>query len=414
MAPDPLITLVNPPSPCEALGTGLFSIPPIGLGYVGAALEQAGYRVTAVDGVGEWIDHESTLRLGTRVVNLHGGSLEMILDRLDPETKLFGISCMFMHHWPVVRELIVQLREHFPGVPVIVGGEQVSGGAQYCLQESDMDAVVKGEGDETVVPLVEALLEGRPLEEVDGIAYRGADGEICETPPRARIRAIDDIPRPAWHLFPVKDYMRKSLFHGPSNGSSMPILATRGCPYQCTFCTSPFMWTTAWIARDPEQVVREIADYRKTYDAHDFQFVDLTAILKRDWILAFCDAIKARGWDDVTWQLPSGTRSEAIDEEVSRRLVEAGCPILTYAPESGAPALLARIKKKVRLDRMKTSIRGARRAGAKVECFLMIGFPDESLKEILQNLAAPDGRLWRDVMAQERRALTIELANAGF
>ena len=144
------------------------------------------------------------------------------------------------------------------------------------------------------------------------------------------------------------------------------------------------MWTTAWIARDPEQVVREIADYRKTYDAHDFQFVDLTAILKRDWILAFCDAIKARGWDDVTWQLPSGTRSEAIDEEVSRRLVEAGCPILTYAPESGAPALLARIKKKVRLDRMKTSIRGARRAGAKVECFLMIGFPDESLKEILQ------------------------------
>ena len=95
----------------------------------------------------------------------------MILDRLDPETKLFGISCMFMHHWPVVRELIVQLREHFPGVPVIVGGEQVSGGAQYCLQESDMDAVVKGEGDETVVPLVEALLEGRPLEEVDGIAY---------------------------------------------------------------------------------------------------------------------------------------------------------------------------------------------------------------------------------------------------
>jgi len=195
---------------------------------------------------------------------------------------------------------------------------------------------------------------------------------------------VGSIARPAWHLVRIADYMRKARFHGPSNGSSMPIMATRGCPYQCTFCTSPAMWTTKWIARDPQDVVDEMSSYRETYGARDFQFVDLTAIVKKDWILAFCDALSARGWTDVTWLLPSGTRSEAIDEEVASRLVATGCKLLTYAPESGSLAVLKRIKKKVNLDRMKQSIRGARRAGARVECFLIIGFPDETLREILQ------------------------------
>jgi len=379
-----LVTLINPPSPTETFGTSLFSIPPIGLTYVAAALERAGYTVDIVDGVGEWIEEDATLEIGGRTVALLGGSLEAVVARIQPETVLVGITCMFMHHWPVVRTLVERIQAHLPGVPVVLGGEHASGGARYCLQESAVDAIVRGEGDETIVPLTEALLSGGSLRSIAGIAFKDADGSICVTPPRARIRDVGSIARPAWHLVRVADYMRKARFHGPSNGSSMPILATRGCPYQCTFCTSPGMWTTQWIARDPEDVVDEMSSYREAYGARDFQFVDLTAIVKKDWILAFCDALSARGWTDITWQLPSGTRSEAIDEEVASRLVATGCKLLTYAPESGSLAVLKRIKKKVNLDRMKQSIRDARRAGARVECFLMIGFPDETLREILQ------------------------------
>jgi radical SAM superfamily enzyme YgiQ (UPF0313 family) len=136
------------------------------------------------------------------------------------------------------------------------------------------------------------------------------------------------------------------------------------------------------MARDPVDVADEMQVYRDEYGANDFHFEDLTMVVRRDRILEFCDEIERRGWTDITLQLPSGTRSEAIDFEVAQRLKSVGCSILTYAPESGSPAVLKRIKKKVNLTRMIESIRDARRAGVKVECFMIIGFPDETLSEM--------------------------------
>src|SRR5262249_38566659 len=137
------------------------------------------------------------------------------------------------------------------------------------------------------------------------------------TAPRQRIRDVDAIPRPAWHLFPVSNYLDGGFTYGVNLGRSMPILATRGCPYQCTFCSSPAMWTTRYYA--------------------------LTAIIKRDWILAFCRELERRGLD-ITYQLPTGTRSEVLDEEVLAALYRTGCRNICYAPESGSPETLARIK----------------------------------------------------------------------
>lgn len=380
----PLITLINPPSPYSKLGTSLLSIPPIGLAYIAGALEAADCEVDIVDGIGEWIDSDQRMSIGAERFHVQGGSVSQIVERVPRDSVVIGISCMFMHHWPVVKLIIRELRDRYPDVPIILGGENATGMPRDSLEQADADVIVLGEGEETIVPLIEALLRGAPLAGIDGIAYRGSDGTVELTKPRARIRGVDEIAPPAWHLVPIADYMKKKMFHGPSLGATMPILATRGCPYQCTFCTSPAMWTTAWYPRKPEQVVAEMERYRDQYGATDFQFVDLTAIVKSSWILEFCDALESKGWTDVTWQLPSGTRSEAITYEVSRRLLATGCPMLVYAPESGAPSVLKRIKKRVKLPRMTESIRSARRAGMKVECFMIIGFPDETLAEILQ------------------------------
>ena len=165
----------------------------------------------------------------------------------------------------------------------------------------------------------------------------------------------------------------------------MPIMATRGCPYRCTFCSSPQMWTTKWVARDPKDVVAEIKHYITTYGATNIDFYDLTAIVKKDWIITFCNLLKEEDVQ-ITWQLPSGTRSEAIDEEVCKHLYDSGCRNMTYAPESGSPEVLGRIKKKVDLGKMLASMRSAIRIGINTKYNLIFGFPGETHREVFQTL----------------------------
>jgi radical SAM superfamily enzyme YgiQ (UPF0313 family) len=198
---------------------------------------------------------------------------------------------------------------------------------------------------------------------------------------RARIRTLDDIPWPAWDLVPIDRYLDHGLGYGVNRGRSMPMIATRGCPYQCTFCSNPEMWTTRWYARDPEQVLDEIQAYQDRYGATNFDFYDLTAIVERRWIVQFTNRILERGMT-FTWQLPSGTRSEAIDNEVSRLLYASGCRNMSYAPESGSPEVLKRIKKVVKLDRLEASAVGAVDAGLNVKLNIIMGLPDESPREL--------------------------------
>ena len=108
----------------------------------------------------------------------------------------------------------------------------------------------------------------------------------------------------------------------------------------------------------------------------NIDFYDLTAIIDREWILEFCRLLDARGVR-ITWQLPSGTRSEALDEPVLRAMYRSGCRNVSYAPESGSPRTLEAIKKKVKLDRLAASMRMAVNLGVNVKANILIGFPDE-------------------------------------
>ena len=157
----------------------------------------------------------------------------------------------------------------------------------------------------------------------------------------------------------------------------MLILATRGCPYQCTFCSSPSMWSTRYLMRPPADVVDEIEWLVSSYGAKSVDFEDLTAIVKKEWTLAFCNELKSRKLD-VVWQLPSGTRSEALDAETLQALYDTGCRLLVYAPESGSERSLEIIKKRVKLDRLTASLKQAVRIGHTGKINLVIGFPHET------------------------------------
>ena len=359
------------------------SMPPIGLAYIAAALREAGHEVSVVDGPGSAPRNFFQFK----EVRVRGLTKEDIIKRIPKDSEVIALGCMFTSNWVYVREIVKDIRAQFPNVKLIMGGEHVTGFPELSLQQAPLDAVVLGEGEEIVVRLLEHLEKEAPLGELAGVAFRSSDGSIQVNPRYRRIKDIDSISWPAWDLFDIQQYNEVNQPHGASQGHFMPMLATRGCPFQCTFCTSPNMWTTEWIARDYKNVVDEMQLYQKQYGTSDFQFEDLTAIVRRDWIISFCDEIVRRGMK-VTFQMPSGTRSESIDGEVARKLKAAGCHEFAFAPESGDPQILKAIKKKVKLPAMYEAARNAMNAGINVGCFFIIGFPEDTYRSVLKTYGA--------------------------
>src|SRR5207245_9065970 len=100
------------------------------------------------------------------------------------------------------------------------------------------------------------------------------------------------VPWTDWNLLNIHGYDDRVYYNANHKGLTVPILATRGCPYQCTYCSSPNMWTQRWIPRDPVDVAEEIEHLHRTYGAVNFPFQDLTAIIRKDWIVAFCREIQ--------------------------------------------------------------------------------------------------------------------------
>ncbi|MBI3021810.1 MAG: B12-binding domain-containing radical SAM protein [Candidatus Omnitrophica bacterium] len=378
-----LVTIVRPPVVFSRRSYSVAIVPPLGPAYLAAALRTAGHQVRIVDAVGGRISHIGA----TARPNLlyQGLSIDEMIAGMDPETQLMAVSAMFSQDWPHVEVLIAKIAQRFPEVPIVVGGEHATAAWDYILDTSPaITCVGLGEGEETICDLARWVEHGGDLSAIPGIAYRQA-GRPVMTSPRKRIMAVDDIPPPAWNLVPLEAYLDGGYGHGVDLGRSMPILATRGCPFQCTFCSNPAMWTTRYVMRDVGKVVDEIARYLREYRATNVDFYDLTAIIRKDWIMKFCDEILHRRLT-LTWQLPSGTRSEALDAEALRKMFEAGCRNLTYAPESGSERTLKAIKKEVRLPKMVRSIKAAKRAGIHLKCNLIIGFPKERRRDLFRTI----------------------------
>jgi anaerobic magnesium-protoporphyrin IX monomethyl ester cyclase len=378
---DPIICLIRPPA-AESFRFSTASITlPLGLAYIAAALRNADFEIQIVDAVGEGPDTRTNYCKGYLV----GMRFEQIVDRIPNEADIIGITVVFTHEWPAVVRLIDLIRGRFPDAAIVIGGEHVTSLPEFSLLTSKADIAVLGEGEETIVELVRALRRHQPLNTVAGIAHRQTDC-VQVNARRERKIDVDSIPTPAWEYFSLRTY-HQHRFEGSLYSSRMtiPILATRGCPYQCTYCSAPNMWVPRWIPRDPVKVVDEIEMYVKRYGAGNFPFQDLTAIIQREWIKAFCEELIRRNLN-IQWQLPTGTRSEAIDPEIAHLLKKSGMTTMSYAPESGSDRTRRLIKKKMTAEKLFASVDAAAGAGLDVTAFLVIGFPHDTPEDLAENL----------------------------
>jgi anaerobic magnesium-protoporphyrin IX monomethyl ester cyclase len=403
------VQLIHPPAFLNPTAlTSLRPSLPLGLAYIAGSLQAAGHEVSVIDAVGE--APERIVTVG-RVAQL-GLPVDEIVTRIAPDTQAIGISAMFTYQWRVVKELIAAVKAARPDVLLFGGGEHFTGLPEVSLQQSPIDILALGEGEETAVAILRRYAEhlasrtsaapaADPAAEValwatglPGVAYR-KDGAVVQEPRRDRVRDVDAIPLPAWELFNVRGYDRNGLVTGIHTGITVPILATRGCPYRCAYCSSPNMWTTKWLPRDPKKVADEIESYVETYGAGNFPFQDLTAILRRQWIIDFCNEIIARKLK-ISWQLPSGTRCEVVDDEVASLFAQSGGWSLNFAPESGSEEVRKKVSKQMTEESLFNAVEAAVKHKLNTSVFFVLGFPGDHVEN------------FRDTMKWARR-----LARAG-
>lgn len=393
------VTLIRPPAVSSADAVNISSLtPPLALAYLSGFLRAAGYSITNIDSIGEGIDDIHPLERNPKM-EAQGLTVDQILIRIPEETNLIGVSCMFSLEWPATRDLILKIRNRFPGLPIVVGGEHATALPEFCLKECPaIDFVVLGEGEAILGQLVEALHQGKNAGSIPGVCSRskvaqeyGSGGRRVVQSLRmdgasgSRLRDLDALPWAAWDLTPLQSYLDRKMTFGRFVGLTMPIVGSRGCPYECTFCSSSSMWGRRYLTRSPSDVVDEILFYKEKYRIEAVEFYDLTPIIKKSWIIEFCDELIRRD-ARIKWQISGGTRCEAIDEEVILKSKQAGCGYLGFAPESGVQDVLDRIKKRIKLPHLLELIRLARKHGVDTRCNIVIGFPDDTRREIYQSL----------------------------
>ena len=376
-----LVTLIRFALVAPIGDAGTEPTPPIGLAYLAGMCKGKDIEVKGIDASGRNLNKIFKIP----EYNLRGNGIEVdeIIKLIDNKTEIIGISSMFSHEWPYVRDSIKLIKEKFPKAKIIVGGEHATALPEYCLRDcNSIDYISLGEGEETWSELVNN--KNNNFDNIPGLAYL-KNNDFIKSELRKRIRHIDGIPWPDWETFPIEPYLDNAVSFGPGSGRNMPILASRGCPYECTFCSNPLMFGRRYYTREIADLINQIKFYIEKYKVTGLQFYDLTAIVKKKWVIEFCTALKENNIN-LEWSLPSGTRSEALDLEVIKALASVNLKYLVYAPESGSAKTLELIKKKIKISAVEKSVRFAVSQGIVVRTNLILGFPGETRLQVYRTL----------------------------
>lgn len=361
--------------------TSITAVPDIGTAYINGTLNANGYNSSIIDAVGEGIGKKYQID-GTRL-SIGGITAEEIIKRIPKDTDYIGMQSMHSNRWIYDSTIIKSILENFPHVKLFLGGEHVSACAEEILKQfPKISACVIGEGEETVLELLKAFDENKPINDIAGISYVNKKNEIIHNSRRKRKVSVDEIPPPNWRGVPIKKYMDNNCGINSLSRSSLPIMATRGCPYSCTFCTVPNMWDSKWFARHPLSVVEEIKNYVKEFGVEHFDFVDLTIVIDAKWMGEFCDALIKENLG-ITWAIPIGTRTEKLNKELLTKMKQSGLSRVLYSAESGSKETLKRIKKRLKLPHFEKVVYETSKLGICVKIALIFGFPGQSLKEVL-------------------------------
>jgi len=370
------IVLINPPV-AELPGSQIFvTTMPLGIAYIAAYLLKKGFRVKVIDALGLGLEKVSGWKHGLR---LRGLTIGEIVKSIPNESELICISTNFTSQHKVYIDLVSRLRERFPKKKIIIGGNEATANYKRFLKPEGADYAVLGEAEETMLKLANALSKkdsAKAIEAIDGIAYR-KNGKIAVRKKKGFIKNLDMLPFPARHLFPLENYWKAKRGHGPVNKRFTAIISSRGCPYNCTYCSSSVFWNRHWAARKPENFVREMQHCIEKYGITEFEIEDDNLTLDIERAKKIFRLIKEKKLG-ITWTTPNGVRPEHLDIETLQLMKDSGCTLLVLAPESGSQRILKEVyNKRIDLENIAAVAKNCSRLGIKTTAFFVVGLPVE-------------------------------------
>jgi anaerobic magnesium-protoporphyrin IX monomethyl ester cyclase len=371
--------------------SSITAVPDIGTAYINGTLIANGYDSSIIDATGEGIGRRMKLK-GTNLA-IGGITAAEIVAKIPNDVDYIGMQSMHSNRWIYDGFILSKIIEKFPNVKIFMGGEHVSACADKILKQiPQVTACVIGEGEETVLELLKKFDENAPIDNVEGIAF-SKNNEVVFTPRRKRKMSLGDIPVPSWKGVPIANYLAHNCGVNSLSRKSIPMLATRGCPYSCTFCTVPSMWESKWVPRPAQDVIDEIKSYIKDFGVNHIDFVDLTIVVNKQWMNKFCDLLIGERLD-LTWAIPIGTRTENIDLALLRKMKRSGLSRVLYSAESGDEQTLNRIKKSLDINHFNEIVKQTSNLGIVVKIALIFGFPGQSIKEVFGTYLLVNKLVW--------------------
>jgi radical SAM superfamily enzyme YgiQ (UPF0313 family) len=246
---------------------------------------------------------------------------------------------------------------------------------QVLAEEKAVDVVVRGEGEETLLELAQNVSNPQALKKIEGITFRN-NGETVRTPTRPYIHNLDELPRPAYKYFSLENYR---LF----GRKMLPIMTSRGCPSQCSFCTTARMFGKAFRARSPKSIVDELEWLRDEHGADAFSFYDDTFTLNTKRAVAICEEIKNRKIG-LPWDCQ--TRVSRVSTELLATMRDANCQQVFFGVESGCQKILDAVNKGTTVEQNHRAIKMAKDAGLFVAISVIIGYPGETRDMLIQTI----------------------------
>jgi anaerobic magnesium-protoporphyrin IX monomethyl ester cyclase len=357
--PDPSRILLIQPMQGEYTRKAIFQPGvelPLNLTSLAAYLERAGIPCTLLD---------------LRTVASPEQALQEALERERPAWA--GISAFSSEIVPAAR-IAGEIKKVRPGIPVVIGGYHATAEPEETLRGcTDFDFLVHGEGERTALELARCFQNGKPVHAVKGAAWRRGD-EVVINPARALIRDLDTLP------FTHRDKLDLSRYlPSPGTGNflrlpSTGIMASRGCPYNCYYC-SKGVWGTRIRFRSVDNVLAEIEHCMERHGIRDFRFYDDALPLPVWDLKGFCGRLLERNLS-ISWNCYS--RVDLVDPDTLGLMRRAGCYHIKYGIEFGTERSLKNANKKTTLDQAREAVRLTKQAGIECKGNFILGIPGET------------------------------------
>ena len=386
----------------KGIGDGVNRIQPsLGLMLMAQMLKDDGHEVkihdTALDG---W-NNRKVLDPVNNVVLIGQSDKEIskVISNFAPD--VIAISVLFSNLLESAHNIARLAKKINKNIKVILGGNHISNvvidykfslldkdlNLPNCivdLENNNFDMAMTGEGELSMVQLVNALLNNNDISKIPGLLKKIGDKKYIINPP-SRITDLNILPRPARYLVNMEGYFKIGAFHSPKSRSKrvLSVMCSRGCPEKCTFCTTPEMWGQRMRWRSTDHIMDEIKNDVKNYTIGEIQFEDDTITVHKKNLFSLCKELEKIG---LPWCTPNGTKvNYHIRDQLDmyKAMANSGCYQITLACESGVQRVLDEvINKRLPLETIKPAIENAKKSGMLVHTFWILGYPGESYEEI--------------------------------